>query len=66
MGPALGLAARHTVQLAGQGNVVGTAQPRHQGIGLRHVADGPAEETACRGQVVAQNPARAGRRRQQS
>ena len=39
MRPPLGFAPRHAVQLAGQGDILRTAQAGDQGVRLRHVTD---------------------------
>ena len=72
MGTALGLAARHAVEFAGEGDVLNAFQARHEGVGLGHEADEAAQLPLVAGgpavgaQLVAEDAAAAGRGRDQA
>ncbi len=66
VGPALRLAARHAVELTGEGDILGPLQAGNERVCFRHVTNGAAEGCAGGADVVIQHGAAAGRRRQQA
>ena len=66
MSAALGLAARHAIQLSREGDIIGTAQAGDKPFRLRHVADGATQLESASGDVAAEDASAAGRGRQQA
>ena len=66
VGPPQRLLARHAIEFAGQGHVLGSAQSGDQGISLGHVTEQAPQQRAAAGEVVAEHPAASLRGRQQA